>query len=217
MDRRSVINWCRRHAGGGDGAVAARRRRRPLSGPLSRTQELDLVESLRGRFPDQIGLDGRLWTRQNVAALIDRTYGVRVSVSAVARYLRSWGLGPREPVDRACALCADAVTNWLAKDYTTIVYDAQQSRADLWWVGRSRLHGLTPATEIISAVSTRGWLRFAVGADPGLSRRFLNRLPTPPDRATHVVIDGSWAGSDWPRRVPDGVVLHALPSCERGR
>jgi hypothetical protein len=172
---------------------------------------------LRDAYPDRFGLAGSLWTRQSVLALVEQVYGIPLSVPAIARYLRAWGLAPREPVDRACALCAMAVVQWQSSRYPEIQQTAQLERAELYWAGRTRLHGVTPATDVVAAVSTRGWVRFQVSGEPTLPREFLSRLASHAGRQAHVVVDGSWATTDWPRRVPDGVVLHALPTCERGR
>ncbi|WP_173070013.1 winged helix-turn-helix domain-containing protein [Phytohabitans houttuyneae] len=211
--RRQAAHWCRRHRAGGDGAVATRRRH----GQLTRAQELTLIEAMRDRFPDQLDLAGPLWSRQAVAALVERIHNIRLSPAAAARYLRAWGLSTREPVDRACPLCAESVVRWQAEVYPGICRTAQRERADLCWVGKSRLHGINPATEVVSAVSTRGWVRFMVTAEAELPRAFLTRLLPPSGRPVHVVVDASWSCTDWPRRVPDGVVLHPLPCCERAR
>ena len=74
--RRSVTSWCRRHTIGGDGAVAAVRRgqRQGEPGTLSREQELELIDVLRGVHPDEFGLDEELWTRQSLATLIQRRF-----------------------------------------------------------------------------------------------------------------------------------------------
>lgn len=218
--RRSVTSWCRRHTIGGDGAVAARRRGfgPGEQGALGREQELGLIEAIRGRLPDQLGLDGDLWTRNNVSALVDRLYGLPLSPVAVGPYLQAWGLGSREPVERACALCADAVMRWLETDYPEIRRAAREHRAELCWLGRMRLHGVVPAADVVSAMSTRGSVRFMIttpALDHALTREFLSRLRGPDGRALHVVVDGSWTSANWPRRVPDRVVLHALPSCAR--
>lgn len=211
--RRQAAHWCRRYRAGGDGAVAARRRH----GQLSRAQELALIETMRDRFPDQLELDAPLWSRQTVAALVDRLFSISLSPAAAARYLRAWGLSTREPVDRACPLCAESVVRWQAEAYPTICRTAQKQRAEICWAGKSRLHGTTPATEIASAVSTRGWLRFMVTTRPELSRDFLTRLIPQSGRPVHVIVDASWTSTEWPRRAPEGVVLHALPCCERSR
>lgn len=217
--RRSVTSWCRRHTIGGDGAVAAARRQRTSEpGPLSREQELGLVETLRGHYPDDLGLDGALWTRHSVAALVRRQYGLAMEPADVGAYLRAWGLGPREPTDRACGLCVDAVQRWLRTDYPTIVTSARDHEAELCWIGRTRLHGVVPAADILSAVSVRGGVQFAVAtpaAQSRLPRAFLLRLGGDTGRRVHTVVDGSWPHVEWPRRLPPWITLHPLPSCGR--
>ncbi|MFC0530917.1 winged helix-turn-helix domain-containing protein [Phytohabitans kaempferiae] len=212
--RRQAAHWCRRNRAGGDGTVAAARRR---YGVLTRAQELRLIETIRDRFPDQLKLTGPLWSRQTVAALVERLYGIPLSPAATARYLRAWGLTPREPVDRACPLCAASVVRWQAQEYQAISHTAQRQRAELCWAGKTRLHGVTPATDVVSAVSARGRIRFMVTTEADLPREFLTRLLPTSGRPAHVIVDGSWSCTEWPRRVPEGVVLHALPTCERGR
>jgi hypothetical protein len=194
--------------------VAAARRRH---GILTRDQEIALIETMRDRFPDQLDLTGPLWSRQSVATLVERLYDIPLSPAAAARYLRAWGLTTREPVDRACPLCAESVVRWQAQVYPTITRAAQEQRAEVYWAGKTRLHGVTPATEVVAAISTRGWVRFMVTTEPDLPRDFLSRLQPTSGRLPHVIADGSWSCAEWPRRAPDGVVLHALPSCERAR
>ncbi|MBE1484825.1 winged helix-turn-helix domain-containing protein [Plantactinospora soyae] len=218
--RRSVTSWCRRHTIGGDGAVAAVRRgqRSGEARVLSRDQELDLIETIRGCYPDQLGLDDALWTRQSVAILAQRRYGLRLEDGDVSGYLRAWGLGPREPTDRACGLCVDAVVDWLERQYPSVVRSAQEHGAELCWIGRTRLHGVVPAADVLSAVSVRGRMRFIVATpnvDPALPRDFLLRLSGPDGRAVQIVVDGSWTRAEWPRKLPPRIVLHALPSCGR--
>lgn len=218
--RRSVTSWCRRHTIGGDGAVAAARHRQRTDepGPLSREQELELVEALRGHYPEELGLDGGLWTRQSVAALAQRRYGQSIEPADVGGYLRAWGLGPREPTDRACGLCVDAVQRWLRTDYPAIVKSARDQQAELWWIGRTRLYGVVPAADILSAVSVRDGVQFAVtgpSVSTRLPREFLLRLGGDPDRRVHAVVDGSWPHAEWPRRLPGWISLHPLPSCGR--
>ncbi|WP_232074665.1 winged helix-turn-helix domain-containing protein [Phytohabitans suffuscus] len=172
---------------------------------------------MRDRFPDQLDLPGPLWSRQTVATLAERLHDSPMSPAAAARYLRAWGLTTREPLDRACPLCAAQVVRWQAEVYPTISHTAQKQRAELCWLGKSRLHGVASTTEVVSAVSARGWIRFMFTTSPDLPRAFLSRLLPPSGRPAHVVVDGSWSHPEWPRRAPDGVILHALPCCERVR
>jgi hypothetical protein len=75
------------------------------------------------------------------------------------------------------------------------------------------LRGVSPAAEVLSAVSSRGWAQFFVRSARNGSREFLLRLGA--DRPAHLIVDGSWPTAEWPRRLPPHLVAHALPSCER--
>jgi transposase len=216
--RRSVTSWCRRHTIGGDGAVAAHRGQRPGEGSLSRQQELELIDGLRGTYPDGFALDDELWTRQSLAELIQRRYDLTLDASEVGAYMRAWGLGPREPRERACGLCVDAVADWMEHHYPGIVRSAQEHHAEVYWLGRTRLHGVVPAADVLSAASIRGRVRFMIttpSVDPPLPRDFVLRLSGEAGRTVHVIVDGSWTTSQWPRRLPPRIVLHPLPSCGR--
>ncbi|WP_367648395.1 helix-turn-helix domain-containing protein [Paraburkholderia phenoliruptrix] len=46
-------------------------------------------------MPDQLVLPFYLWTRELVAQLIEREYGIKVSAWTVGRYLKAWGMSPR--------------------------------------------------------------------------------------------------------------------------
>jgi transposase len=217
LARRALLNWCRRHATGGDAAVAAGKRPGEPA-PLSRTHELDLLETLRDTYPDDHHLPGHMWSPQTIAELIHRRYGLRLTMRSLNRQLRSWGLGPRTPAERACSLCVGAVVAWLTREYPQIVRRARGAGAQVWWAGRNRMFGIAPAAEVVSAATNRGGLRFAVlsgRADAPLPAAVLARLPAHEQRPVHVIMDGSFATADWPRRVPAGVVLHPMPSCAR--
>ena len=217
--RRSVTSWCRRNTIGGDGAVAAiRRGQSDRPDGLSRAQELELIDVLRGTYPEQFGLTEQLWTRESLAALIQRRYQATLSPAGVGDYLRAWGIGPRKPTERACSLCVDSVGRWLASDYPSIEESARVHHAGLYWVGRTRLYGVVPALDILSAVSTQGQVQFVIAAptaDQPLVRDFLLRLSGREGRSVHVVVDGSWTRAEWPRRLPARIVPYALPSCGR--
>ena len=126
-----MTSWCRRHTIGGDGAVAAVRRglRQGEPGTLSREQELELIDVLRGVHPDEFGLDEELWTRQSLTALIERRFGLTMDAGTVGANLRAWGLGPREPRERACGLCVSAVERWVRSEYPAITRAAQEHAA----------------------------------------------------------------------------------------
>jgi hypothetical protein len=216
-----VTSWCRRHTISGDGTVAAARRGQAAaeSAALSREQELDLIDTLRGCYPDQVGLDGELWTRQSLTAFARQRYGLPPEVADMGRYLRAWGLGPREPTERACRLCVDAVSRWMTHEYPTVSRAAQEHCAELHWVGHTRLYGVSPPADVLSATSAHGRIHFAIAGppvDPAQTREFLLRLSGAEGRTVHAIVDASWSRAEWPRRMPRRIVLYPLPSCGRG-
>ncbi|MFB9235431.1 winged helix-turn-helix domain-containing protein [Plantactinospora siamensis] len=205
---------------GGEGAIAAARRgEQAVTEPaLSRRQELELIGLVRDHYPDDFGLDDELWSRHSLTDVINRRFQVSLDPTDVAGYLLAWGIGPREPTDRACRLCVAEVTDWMDREYPAIVRTAREHQAELYWVGRTRLQGASPSADVLSAVSTRGRTRFMLTApsvDRSLPREFLLRLSGRDGRTVHAVVDGSWTRVEWPRRIPARIVLHPLPSCGR--
>jgi hypothetical protein len=221
--RQNITSWCRRHTANGDAAVAAQRRVGSTGPrPLTVQQELDLVALLRGAFPDEIGglspEPGYLWTRPAVTAVAEKCLDLRLTGRRLARCLKSWGLGPRSPNDRCCPLCAYAVSRWLTNEYPRLLRDARARGAQVCWAGRTRLSGVVPNAEVISAVTSRGGLRFRITPDRDaapLLDAFLTRLVQHENRPVDVLVDGSWPLADWPKKPLDGVRLHPMPSCDR--
>jgi hypothetical protein len=211
--RGSALSWCRRERIGGDGALAAGpRAARTVA--LTRAQELTLISTIRAGFP---GAD-ELWTRRSVGALATSLLGVALRPARVSRLLSTWGVVAREPTERACPMCAGLVARWMSVAYPIIALAAAAHRADLHWIGRVRLCGATPSADVVTAVSGQpGRLRlsFMIAPSAGvLPREFLDRLCAG-GRAAHAIVDGSWATWQLPRRPPDRVVVHPMPSCER--
>jgi hypothetical protein len=199
-------------------AAVRRGQRSGEQGSLSREQELELIDVLRGTYPDGFGLDEELWSRQSLATLVQRRYGLALDPADIGVYMRAWGLRVREPRERACGLCVDAVLDWMDRAYPAIARSAQEHHADVYWIGRTRLHGVVPAADVLSAVSIRGRIRFMIATpsvDPPLPRDFLLRLSGDDGRTVHVIVDGSWPSGTWPRRLPPRIVAHPLPSCGR--
>ncbi|MEV4621213.1 hypothetical protein AB0J74_21225 [Asanoa sp. NPDC049573] len=103
--------------------------------------------------------------------------------------------------------------------YPVIAETAAAHRADLHWIGRTRLCGVTPAADVITSVAgPPGRVRISFMIAPGgpmamLPREFLSRLSR--GRTVHAIVDGSWATWQLPRRLIHRVVIHPMPNCER--
>src|SRR5688500_3342824 len=119
VTRQAVGKWMRAHAAGGVRALKAQRRGRPKGsgGRLKPWQAAHTAKLLTDRTPDQLKLPFYLWTRVAVAELIERKFGIRLSLSSVGRYLARWGFTPQKPVRRAFERDPQAIARWLKEQY----------------------------------------------------------------------------------------------------
>jgi transposase len=132
--------------------------------------------------PEQYSFDFGLWTRQMVAELIERTFGVAMSLSAVGRMLHNrMGMSPQRPLHRAAEQDPQAVARWKQQEYPEIVARARTEGAKIWWQDESGIRsdyhsgttwaptGRTPvviatgkrvSVNMISSVNAAGRLHF---------------------------------------------------------
>jgi len=124
-----------------------------------------------------------LWTREAVRQLIERKFGLKLSVWTVGRYLRRWGFTPQKPLKRAYEQNPEEVKRWLEEEYPRIKRRVREEGAEIYWgdemgirsdhqAGRSWApKGETPVVEVsgkrfrfnmISAISNRGKLKFMI-------------------------------------------------------
>jgi transposase len=198
--RQSVAAWVARAGSGGVRALAARKRGPKPRPRLDPSVERAVVRAIRNRCPDQLLLPFALWTRQAVAALVERRGGGKVSVWTAGRYLRRWGMTPQKPLRSAYERDPAAVAAWLNEQYPAIKARAKQENALILWgdemglrsddpVGRTYApRGRTPVVaaagrrfgcNMISAISNLGQLWFMVfrqRLDAGVFVAFLGRL-----------------------------------------
>ena len=122
---RAVNKWVALAKVGGLRALKLRRRgRRPGSGRLTAAQSARMRGLIVNKMPDQLKLPFYLWTRAGVATLIEREYGLAVSLTTVGRYLRVWGMTPQKPVRRAYERNDRAIKRWLVEEYPALAGDA---------------------------------------------------------------------------------------------
>jgi len=99
---RAVSKWMGLDRAGGLRALKPKRRgRRAGEGRLDPRQSTRIRQLIIDALPDQLKLPFYLWTRAAVVTLIEREYGISVSLTTVGRYLSSWGMSPQKPVRRA--------------------------------------------------------------------------------------------------------------------
>lgn len=213
VSRQAVCKWIKLYGSGGPGALRARPRGRPKGGSLLPWQCAQVARIVVDRHPDQMKLPFYLWTREAVGQLIERRFGIRLSVWTVGRYLKRWGFSPQKPLKVAFERDPGAVRRWLTDQYPAIRARAKRQKARIYWAdemgvrsdhvrGTSYgLRGRTPAVpgpgrrfgcQMISALTNRGHLLFSVfqGRFRGpVFVEFLRRLLRQVERRIFLIID----------------------------
>ena len=241
VSRAAVHNWINRRRLGGKRALRAGRRGRPKSPRLSGQQRALVVRTIVGRCPDQMRLPFALWTREAVGQLLERDFGVSVSVWTVGRYLRSWGMTPQKPLRRAYEQDPVAVRRWLSQEYPAIAARAKREGAQIHWGdemglrsdhqtgtswGRKGQTPVIPGTgkrfrcNMISTVTNRGRLAFMIFAErfnATVFLRFLKRLIRLVHRKILLILDRhsvhlSAQANRWLARHRRQIELFFLPS-----
>lgn len=216
VTRQTVALWVKAYRAKGEKALEARPRGRPKgSGSRLEARQLArLARLLRDKLPDQLKLPFYLWTREAVVALVERQFGVDISVWTAGRYLKRCGFTPQKPMRRAYERSEAAVREWMDIRYPEIRARAKAEGAEIYWgdemglrsdhvVGRSwSPKGQTPVVaatgkrfgcSMLSAITNRGQLNFMV-FDSRFTARvfldFLNRLVRQAGRKVFIIVDG---------------------------
>lgn len=240
VTRQTVGKWAADYETGGEAALRAKRRGRPRGGSLAPWQAAQTAKAVVEHCPDQLKLPFHLWRREAVAQLIERRFGVRLSVWTVGRYLKRWGFTPQKPVKQAFERNLEAVRTWLDEEYPAIRAQAKRHTAQIWWgdeMGMRSDHttgtsyaprGRTPVVRatgkrfgcsMISAITNQGRLAFRVfrvrfAAD--VFTEFLARLARQAQRNIYVIVDShpvhrSRKVREWVAAQAAGVCLFFLP------
>jgi transposase len=115
----AVSQWLTQARQAGKAAL----KQQPRSGRpprLSPAQQAQAVARL-GRGAKAFGLRGDRWTRQRVAALLQREFGVRYHPPQVGRLLGRWGWTRQQPVRQARQRDEAAIRQWREEQYPALV------------------------------------------------------------------------------------------------
>jgi transposase len=110
VSRAAVCQWLKRRREGG--AEALRTRPRP-GGPTKLTAEQRAqIPGLLARGAEAYGFRGEVWTATRIAAVIERTFGVRYHRDHVSRLLRQARWSRQQPIERATQRDEEAIQRW---------------------------------------------------------------------------------------------------------
>jgi transposase len=214
VTRQAVGKWLKKYRESGMQGLKSRRQGRPKGRTLLSWQAAQIVRTITDRCPEQLKLPFYLWTREAVAQLIEKRFGIRLSVWTVGRYLARWGFTPQKPVRRAFEKNPVKVDRWLKEEYPEIKKQAKREKALIFWgdemglrsdhaVGRSfSRRGQTPVIpgtgqrfgcNMISSITNKGRLNFMVFKKKFIADvfiEFLRRLIKQNERKVFLIVDG---------------------------
>jgi len=236
-----IYRWMKAAAGRGKGLRALTSRKgtgRPKK--LCAAQERQVFRWINGKNPMQYGFDFGLWTRQIVRELVQREFGVALSLASIGALLARLGLTPQKPLQRAYQRDPEAIERWQRETYPAIARRARAENADIYFWDESGFRadavqgqtwgvkGQTPVVQVpgqrqgisaASAVSAKGAFWFATyqGALSGeLFVELLEKLVVRRKKALHLVLDGLPAHKktvvkDYVASTQGKLTLHFLP------
>jgi len=213
MNRRTIYKWIARYRERGvDGLRATPLSGRPLK--LNGAKLQWIFRTVVTKNPLQLRFPFALWTREMVKELIERKYGIKLSVVSVGRLLKKLGLSCQKPLMRAFQQDPVMVQQWIEEDYPKIRTLARQQKAEIYFEDeagvRSDHHvgttwgvkGTTPlvrttgarfSVNMISAITSKGKMRFMTYAgkmNTSVFCQFLKRLIHNAPTKIFLILDG---------------------------
>jgi transposase len=213
MNRRTIYKWIALYREGGIAGLKAR----PLSGrplKLSGAMLRWIFKTVTTKNPLQLKFVFALWTREMVRNLIEKQYGIKLSVVSVGRLLKKLGLSCQKPLMRAFQQDPVVVQQWIEEDYPRIKQLARRQKAEIYFEDeagiRSDHHfgttwgmkGTTPVVKttgarfsmnMISAITSKGKMKFMTYSGKmkaAVFCEFLKRLIHNAPTKIFLILDG---------------------------
>jgi transposase len=144
VTRQAVSKWVEAYQKEGEKALKAKRAGRPKGHSLLPLQAAQIAKMIVDCYPDQLKLPFYLWTREAVAQLIERKFGIRFSIRTVGRYLQGWGFATQAPVLGVAKKNREEIRHWLEEEYPAIQTQAKREGAVIYWGDEVKLRNHHP-------------------------------------------------------------------------
>jgi transposase len=243
VSRNVVTKWCKKEAKGGEEVLEEDKRGLPkgTKGKLKSSEKKELIEIIKNKLPDEMGLSAQLWTRKAIAKLIKNKYKVNYVLQTISKLLKGSNLTPQKPVYRATQRNEGVIKDWLVNVYPKIKERAKKEEADIHWgdemgvrsthvFGRSYgIKNKTPVVNkttkrfgcnMISSITNKGLMRFMIfksvfNADVFL--KFLRRLIYRQKKKIFIILDNHKVhhckkSVDWLEKYKEKIEVFFLPA-----
>jgi transposase len=208
----TIRAWVRRYKEGGKKAlVSGKAKGSPRA--LTSGQEVALIETVKGKVPEDFGLTGLLWTREHCCQVAKKIFRKSISLSAMGRLLKRRNMSCQKPLRRATEQNKKAVEQWKKSEFPKLLKEAKKRRASVYFSDETGIRsdanggttwgrrGKTPVIQktgkrlrlnVIGAMSRRGDFRFMVyekSLNGKVFVEFLKRLMHRRRRPVYLVVD----------------------------
>lgn len=213
VSTRAVFQWLAAFSQSGqNGLLAKDGAGRPQK--LSAEQLRWIALTVRDDTPNQLRFEFGLWTLRLIGELIERQFGMRLSLPTLGKVMAQLGFTAQRPLHRAYEQDGALVQRWMSSDLPALRARAKAMGAKLMFADeasmRSDYHagttwapqGKTPvvratgqrvSVNMISAVSSLGELQFMLvqgRTDASVFKTFLEQLMFNAKRPVLLVVDG---------------------------
>lgn len=164
-----IGKWVKNYKAFGKKSVAmdARGAKKFQHTSLNKRQMNWVEKQLINKTPEQLEFPFALWTRKLVAELIERKFGIQVSVSTAGKYLKDFGMTPQKPIMKSYKQQPERIRAWLDEEYPQVAARAKAQKALLFWGDETAIRsrdqvgrGYSPRG--VKPVQTQGGYRFGV-------------------------------------------------------
>ena len=207
---------------------------------LSPEEEREIRSVIINKTPEQLKLEGFLWTRAKICTYIKKTYRKAIVPQVISRYLKRWGLTCQRPTKRAYGQDIARIEKFQQEEYPEISKRAKTENADIYWGDETGVSNrenfergfsekgkppvLPMATKrervnMISAITNQGHSRFMIYEEKmnqHLFIDFMRRLIRESEKKVFFIVDNLRVHhgkivAEWLKKHKDEIEVFFLP------
>ena len=213
VSTRAVYQWLAAFVDQGQNGLMAK----PGAGrppKVNSTQMQWIAKTVRDNTPNQLCFEFGLWTLRLIGQLIEREFGMALSLPTLGKIMAQLGFTPQRPLYRAYQQDEVLVQNWLTKELPAIRKQAKERGAQILFADEASMRtdyhagttwapmGKTPivsatgqrvSINMFSAISLTGELQFMITEQRGTAetfKQFLEQLMLGATAPIILVVDG---------------------------